>query len=62
MTLKHIARYRAMVTGNTIEEEMAILKLREKGSYEKLFEVKDEFNAYRKYEWQKKNKRLREEK
>ena len=43
MTLKHIARYQAMVTGNTIEEEMAILKLREKGSYEKLFGVKDDF-------------------
>jgi hypothetical protein len=43
MALKHIARYRAMVTGNTIEEEMAVIKAREKGSYEKLFGVKDEF-------------------
>ena len=43
MSLKHIARYRAMVTGNTVEEEMAVLKTREKGSYKKLFGVKDEF-------------------
>ena len=43
MALKHIARYRAMVTGHTVEEEMAVLKVREKGSYKKLFEVKDEF-------------------
>ena len=42
MSLKHIAKYRAMVTGNTVEEEMAVLKVREKGSYEKLFRVKDE--------------------
>lgn len=44
MSLKHIAKYRAMVTGNTVEEEMAVLKIREKGSYEKLFRVKDEFS------------------
>ena len=43
MGLKHIAKYRAMVTGNTVEEEIAVLKVREKGSYEKLFRVKDEF-------------------
>ena len=43
MALKHIARYRAMVTGHTVEEEMAVLKVREKGSYEKLFRVKDSF-------------------
>ena len=43
MALKHIARYRAMVTGNTVEEEIAVLKTREKGNYEKLFGVKDEF-------------------
>ena len=43
MSLKHIAKYRAMVTGNTVEEEMAVLKVREKGSYEKLFRAKDEF-------------------
>jgi len=43
MALKHIARYRAMVTGNTIEEEMAVIKAREKGSYKRLFGVKDEF-------------------
>lgn len=62
MALKHIAKYRAMVTGNTVEEEIAVLKVREKGSYEKLFGVEDEFNAYGKYEWQKKNNQLREEK
>ena len=43
MALKHIARYRAMVTGHTVEEEMAVIKAREKGSYQKLFGVKDEF-------------------
>ena len=43
MALKHIAKYRAMVTGNTVEEEIAVLKVREKGSYEKLFRVKDKF-------------------
>ncbi|MCK4445673.1 MAG: hypothetical protein KAW56_01170 [Candidatus Marinimicrobia bacterium] len=43
MALKHIARYRAMVTGHTVEEEMAVIKAREKGSYKKLFGVKDEF-------------------
>ena len=42
MALKHIAKYRAMVTGNTVEEEMAVIKAREKGSYKKLFGVKDE--------------------
>ena len=43
MALKHVAHYWAMVTGNTVEEEMAVLKSREKGSYEELFGVKDEF-------------------
>ena len=44
MALKHIAHYRAMVTGNTVEEEMAVLKAREKGSYKELFRVEDEFS------------------
>ena len=43
MALKHIAKYRAMVTGHTVEEEMAVLKVREKGSYEKLFRVENKF-------------------
>ena len=43
MALKHVAKYRAMVTGNTVEEEMAVLKVREKGSYKELFRVKDTF-------------------
>lgn len=43
MALKHIAKYRAMVTGNTIQEEMAVLKVREKGSYRELFRAKDTF-------------------
>jgi len=43
MALKHIAKYRAMVTGNTVQEEMAVLKVREKRSYKELFEVKDTF-------------------
>ena len=43
MALKHIAKYRAMVTGNTIQEEMAVLKVREKGSYRELFSAKDTF-------------------
>lgn len=43
MALKHVAKYRAMVTGNTVEEEMAVLKVREKGSYKELFGVKDTF-------------------
>ena len=43
MALKHIAKYRAMVTGNTVEEEMAVIKAREKGNYKELFGVKDEF-------------------
>ena len=44
MALKHIAKYRAMVTGNTIQEEMAVLRVREKGSYKELFRVEDEFS------------------
>lgn len=43
MSLRHIAKYRAMVTGNTVEKEMKVLKTREKGSYERLFGIKDEF-------------------
>ena len=43
MALKHVAHYWAMVTGNTVKEEMAVLKAREKGSYEELFGLKDTF-------------------
>jgi len=43
MALKHIAKYRAMVTGNTVQVEMAVLKVREKGSYKELFGAKDTF-------------------
>ena len=57
MSLKHIARYRAEHTGNTVEEEMQWLKARSEISIEKMFGV-DENNSYLRYEWMRKNNRL----
>ena len=60
MSLKHIARYRAMENGTTVEQELARLKAKSKINYELAF--LDEWNAYEKYKWQKENKRIKEEK
>ena len=57
MSIKHIARYRAEQTGNTIAEEMQFMKVRKEISIEKMFGV-DENNSYLRYEWNKKNNRL----
>jgi len=57
MSLKHIAKYRAEHTGNTVEEEMQWLRARSEIKLEKLFGV-DENNSYLKYEWMRKNNRL----
>ena len=57
MSIKHIARYRAEQTGNTVEEEMQFMKVRREISIESLFGV-DENNGYLRYEWNKKNKGL----
>jgi len=60
MSIKHIAKYRAEHTGNTVEEEMQWLKARSEVKLEKLFGV-DENNSYLKYEWKRKNNMLRGE-
>lgn len=60
MSLKHIAKYKAMMTGNTVEEEFRWLKAKEELSYEKLFGV-DENNSYMKFEYKRKNNMLRED-
>ena len=57
MTIKHIAHYRAEHTGNTVEEENNLLKLRAKSKNENLFKV----SSYEKYLWLKSNNKLREE-
>jgi len=57
MSIKHIARYRAEHTGNTVAEEMQWLRVRSEVKLEKLFGV-DENNSYLKYEWKRKNNRL----
>jgi len=57
MSLKSIAKYKAMKNGTTIEEEMRWLRVRSEVKLEKLFGV-DENNSYLKYEWMRKNNRL----
>jgi len=59
MALKHIARYKAMENGTTVEQELAWLKARSQINYDMVFY--DEENAYQKYKWLKKNKKLKEE-
>ena len=55
MALKHIARYKAMENGTSIEEELAWLKAKSQINYELAF--LDEWNAYEKYKWQKESKK-----
>ena len=57
MSIKHIAKYHAEQTGNTLAEEMQFMKARKEISIESLFGV-DENNSYLRYEWNKKNKGL----
>jgi len=57
MSIKHIAKYRAEHTGNTVAEEMQWLRVRSEVKLEKLFGV-DENNSYLRYEWRRKNNRL----
>ena len=61
MSMKHIAIYRARLTGNSVEEENQQLKENGKVDNGKLFGVKDEFNDYEKYEWLKENNMLKGE-
>ena len=55
MSLKSIAKYKAMKNGTTVEEEMRWLRARSEIKLEQLFGV-DENNSYLKYEWMRKNK------
>lgn len=48
MALKHIAKYRAMVTGNTVEEELKWLKVKREINLEKMFGVENEFKNNKK--------------
>jgi len=57
MTLKHIAIYRARMNGNSIKEEQEILEDRRRRSNENLFKP----TSHEKYEWEKKNKKLKGE-
>jgi len=57
MSIKHIAKFRAEQTGNTVEEELQFMAARKEIKLEKLFGV-DENNSYLRYEWNKKNKGL----
>jgi len=57
MSLKSIAKYKAMKNGTTVEEEMRWLRVRSEVKLEKLFGV-DENNSYLRYEWKRKNNRL----
>ena len=49
MAIKHIAKYRAQVTGNTEQEELNLLKMRAARSNGGLFKT----NGYEKYLWKK---------
>jgi len=57
MSLKSIAKFKAMKNGNTIEEELQWLRARSEVKLEKLFGV-DENNSYLRYEWKRKNNKL----
>lgn len=57
MSIKSIAKYRAMKNETTVEEELQWLRARSEISIEKLFGV-DENNSYLRYEWMRKNNRL----
>ena len=57
MAMKHIAKYRAQVTGNTEQEELNLLKMRAARSNGGLFKT----NGYEKYLWAKANNRLKGE-
>ena len=49
MAIKHIVKYRARMSGNTVEEELNLLKMRGKRSNGGLFKT----NGYEKYLWKK---------
>jgi len=57
MTLKHVAKYRAQMNGNSVEEEYERLKLRGMVKNKNLFKP----TSYEKYLWQKENNRLKGE-
>ena len=57
MSMKHIAIYRARSNGNSVEEEQEILEERKRRRNKNLFNEP----SYEKYEWQKKNNRLKGE-
>jgi len=57
MAIKHIVKYRARMSGNTVEEELNLLKMRGKRSNGGLFKT----NGYEKYLWKKANKKLKGE-
>lgn len=46
MSLKSIAKYRAKITGNSVEEELKWLKIKAEVDYEKLFGAKVKINKY----------------
>jgi len=57
MTMKHIAIYRARLTGNDVEEEKEVLEDRKKRRNENLFRP----TSYEMYLWKKSNNRLKGE-
>ena len=57
MAIKHIVKYRARMSGNTVEEELDLLKMRAARSNEGLFKI----NNYEKYLWKKANNELKGE-
>ena len=60
MSLKDVAKYRAQLTGNPVQEELKGLRVRSEIKIEKAFGV-DESNAYLKSEFIRKNNRLKGE-
>ena len=46
MSLKHIAKYRARINGNTVKEELKWLKAKEQIDYGKLFGAEVKINKY----------------
>ncbi len=60
MSHKHLAQYQAMKNDISIDEARLILKARAEVNWEALYGVKVP-PSYEKYEWQKKNNKLRGE-
>jgi len=57
MTLKHVAKYRSRMNGNSVEEEYERLKLRGMAKNKNLFKP----TSYEKYLWQRENNKLKGE-